>query len=195
MGMVLIGGHLGFKGLMTASEEESLPGGPGDLLRLFRNIVLATFTLELVGAAILTVYLVDTGWGLPAALGQAVFHSISAFCTGGFSTFPEGLSTYASSLTVNLVFVSLIVAGGPGFPVLVNLYRYRSVRRMSLHSKLVFTMYAILSPASILTFATLKWNHAETPGDGFLIGTSKSTRHNGRGQEDAHLEMDGTEQG
>ena len=35
------------------------------------------------------------------------------------------------------------------------------------------------SPASNLTFATLKWNHAETPGDGFLIGTSKSTRHNG----------------
>ncbi len=98
----------------------------------------------------------DTGWDLPAALGRAAFHSISVFCTGGFSTFPEGLSTYASSFTVNLVLISLIVAGGPGFPVLVNLYRYPRVRRLSLHSKLVFTMYAILSLASVLTFATLE---------------------------------------
>ncbi len=164
IGMVLIGGHLGFRGLMAAGEEASLPGGPGDLLRLARNIALATFALELAGAAVLTVYLVATGWDLPAALGQAVFHSISAFCNAGFSTFSEGLSTYAGSLTVNVVFVSLIVAGGLGFPVLVNLYRYPRVRRLSLHSKLVLTMYAILLPAGILTFAALEWNHAETLG-------------------------------
>ncbi len=50
---------------------------------------------------------------LPSALtrGRVVFHSISVFCTGGFSTFPEGLSTSAGFLTVNLVFVSLIDTG------------------------------------------------------------------------------------
>jgi trk system potassium uptake protein len=153
--MVFIGGHLGFKGLMAASEEESLPGGSGDLLRLFRNIALATFHAR-AGRRRGDTYGVPDGYGLGSAgrPGLAGFHSISAFCTGGFFTFPEGLSTYASSFTVNLVFVSLIVAGGPGFPVLVNLYRYPRVRRLSLHSKLVYTMYVILSPASVLTFAT-----------------------------------------
>ncbi len=164
MGMILVGGHLGFKGLMAASEEASLPGGPGNLLRLARNIALATFALELAGAAVLTVYLVTTGRDLPAALGHAVFHSISAFCNAGFSTFPQGLSAYAGSLTVNLLFVSLIVAGGLGFPVLVNLYRYPRVRRLSLHSKLVLTMYAVLLPAGVLSFAALEWNHAQTLG-------------------------------
>ena len=72
---------------------------------------------------------------------------------------------------MNLVMVYLIVAGGLGFPVLVNLYYYRKLRRLTLHSKLVLVATAILLVAGVLSFALLEWTNPKTLG-----GETISTR-------------------
>ena len=68
---------------------------------------------------------IKSGFGYGQGLFQAVFHAIAAFCNAGFVALPDGdLSSYAGAPSVNLSLVALIVLGGLGLPVLVNLYHY-----------------------------------------------------------------------
>lgn len=127
---------------MAADREESLPGGLGSLRRLLVTIAAATLAVEFVGAVVLLVRFPYPGFGLPEALGHAAFHAVSAFCNARFTPFPQGLSRFDSDLMMNLACIALIVLGG--FPVLVNLYRYPKVWRLTLHSKLALSTYAVL---------------------------------------------------
>ncbi len=57
-----------------------------------------------------------------------------------------------------------------GFPVLVNLYRYRQMRWVTLHSKLVLVTTAVLVLIGVLSVALLEWTNPATLG-GEPIGT------------------------
>ncbi len=85
--------------------------------RFLVAIVLLTVTVEAAGAAMLF-YLTDE------SLFSATFHSISAFCNGGFSLYSDSLSRWRDNIPVNLVLISLIVIGGLGFSVLVDIGRW-----------------------------------------------------------------------
>jgi trk system potassium uptake protein len=88
-----------------------------------------------------------------------------AFCNSGFNTLSsDGLSRYASDPFVNLALVGLIILGGLGFPVLVNLYRYRQMRRLTLHSKLVLITTAALILIGALSVAAFEWTNPATLG-------------------------------
>lgn len=163
-GAVLIGGEAGYKELMASEQEENLPGGPGNVRRLLGWITLFTLIIELAGTLVLASRLVSLGWDLPGALGHAVFNAISAFCNAGFTTFPGGLSRFDGDVVVNLAMVALILLGGLGFPVLVSLYRYPKTHCLTLHAKLVLSVYAVLVPLGVLSFAALEWTHPATLG-------------------------------
>ncbi len=87
-----------------------------------RWLIVLTFTIESVGAGLL--YL-----ALPAhfpedqALFTAVFHSISAFCNAGFSTFSDNLAGPRAQTPFIAVVAVLIVLGGLGHSVLFELFR------------------------------------------------------------------------
>jgi trk system potassium uptake protein TrkH len=104
-----------------------------------------------LGAIVLAVGFIRGGFGYGDSLFQAVFYAIMAFCNAGFTTLPNrGLSPYAGDPVVNSALITLIILGGLGFPVLVNLYRYQQIRRLTLHSKfvLVTTVALILNRGS-----------------------------------------------
>jgi len=65
---------------------------------------------------------------------------------------------------VNLALVALIILGGLSFPVLVNIYYYWQLRRLTLHSKLVLFMTAILIAVGVLSVAPLEWINPATLG-------------------------------
>lgn len=88
--------------------------------------------------------------GLFKGLYYSVFHSVSAFCNAGFDLM--GAETPFSSLTaeagnwyLNLVIMALIVIGGLGFFVWLDLLdsRFR-FKNLTLHSKIVVFMTAVL---------------------------------------------------
>ena len=66
-------------------------------------------------------FLFDYPW--LEALWHAVFHSISAFCNAGFGLLDDNLIPYQGDLLVNGTIISLIVLGGMGFPVMLDLLR------------------------------------------------------------------------
>jgi trk system potassium uptake protein TrkH len=93
-----------------------------DMRRLVNFIVLMTFLLEAAGAAVLFFSFQPVCDSTGQAVWAAVFHSISAFCNAGFSTFSNNLVGFKFDLTVNAVIGGLIVLGGIGFVVLGDFY-------------------------------------------------------------------------
>ena len=86
-----------------------------NLGRFLIEIVCWTFVIESAGAVLL--WLMD-----PVAFSpfSALFHSVSAFCNAGFSLFPNSLMGFKGNWDINLVFMVLIVVGGIGFSVFVE---------------------------------------------------------------------------
>ncbi len=92
----------------------------GAMGKFVARIVVLTLVIEAVGAV-----LIYQSWqDAPARAGRewwdAVFHSVSAFCNAGFSTFSAGLAdpAVATNRFLQTVIMLLIIAGGLGFAVL-----------------------------------------------------------------------------
>jgi trk system potassium uptake protein len=169
VGSLLIGRRMGFRDLLVVREELASPDSPRNVARLVGQVAFITFLVELVGAVALTVRFALEGHGL-GSVGLGVFHTIAAFCNAGFDIFKHGTASYAGDPTVNLTLIYLIIAGGLGFPVLVNLYHYPRVRRLTLQSKLVLIVTAVLLVVGISSVALLEWTNPRTLG-GEPLGT------------------------
>ena len=89
------------------------------------NIFGFTAFLELAGAVMIFLNIHGTiGLNLRQELFFSVFHAVSAFCNGGFSNYQDGVG--ASVLMeghcwLYIILGLLIILGGIGYPVLVNL--------------------------------------------------------------------------
>jgi trk system potassium uptake protein TrkH len=168
---VLVGQRVGFRNLLTVREELGSVDSPRNTSRLLGQIAGITLFVEAAGATLLALGFIRGGLGFGEGVFQAVFHAIMAFCNSGFDVLPSGgLPAYAGEPFVNLAIVALIVLGGLGFPVLVNLFRYRQTRRLTLHSKLVLVTTAVLVLIGVLSVALLEWTNPATLG-GEPIGT------------------------
>ena len=129
--------------------------------RLLVMIVLWTVIIEILGAILLY-----AAAPREFTFFSALFHSVSAFCNAGFSLYRDSLSHWHADWGVNLVVMLLIIAGGLGFAVVVELNgclaallrRWRSLlfkgnsgtlcqshRRLSWYSKIVlFTTFFLI---------------------------------------------------
>lgn len=171
VGAVLVGRRVGFRDLLAVREELGNVDSPRNTLRLIAQIAGITLLVEVAGLAVLAAGFLRGGLGLGESLFQATFHAITAFCNAGFVALPDGdLAPYAGNFSVNFALVALIILGGFGFPVLVNLYHYRRSRRLTLHSKLVLVTTAALIPAGVASVALLEWANPATLG-GEPLGT------------------------
>ena len=131
------------------------------LRRVTRNIVLVVFLFYLIGAGI--IFSRIHGWdgmSLSQSVWQSVFLSVSAFNNAGFSILPEspagsGLSRLATEGTLLSVLMVMIILGGIGWTVLVDMYRNRRFARFSLDTKMVIvtSVFLWIFGAIVLFFA------------------------------------------
>ena len=155
-------------------RQEAIAAGPREIIptldfrRLTIHVIGFTLAFEALGAAALTV-LWAPKFGFWGGLGHAAFHSVSAFCNAGFSTFSDSVIQFQKwPLTLGSI-MALIVIGGLGFLTLEELWmafkaRYLGrVFRLSLHSKLVLIMTALLILGGWGAFAVLEWGNALSP--------------------------------
>jgi trk system potassium uptake protein len=163
VGALLIGRRMGFRELLIVREELASPDTPRNVARLIAQVALITLLVELVGVVALTARFAIEGHGL-GSLGLGIFYSIAGFCQAGFDILEGGIVSYAGDPTVNLTLIYLIIAGGLGFPVLVNLYYYPRIRRLTLQSKLVLITTGVLLVVGISSVALLEWANPRTLG-------------------------------
>lgn len=131
-----------------------------DFRRLQRHIVLFTLGLEAVGALVLFLAW-SPRFGFGEALWHAIFHSVSAFCNAGFSTFSDSLTGFARAPVTLSVVMALIVTGGLGFLVLEELavwWRSGRTLRLSIHTRLVLVVTGVLLSAGALFYGVFEWH-------------------------------------
>ena len=88
---------------------------------LVRSIVATTLLFEITGIfLLLNTFSAQFGWS--KGLWYSIFHSISAWNNAGFSLFSDSLVSYRSSWTVNLVISALVIFGGIGYQVIIEMY-------------------------------------------------------------------------
>ncbi len=133
--MILLGKRVSFKG--REAIHDSFSHSPfKNFSGMLRAIFLLTFGVETLGALGLTLLFLRE-YPLKRSIYLAVFHSVSAFCNAGFSLFSDSLVRYQNDVGINIIFMLLIVLGGLGFLVLLDLPALFSRRRLSLHSRIV----------------------------------------------------------
>jgi trk system potassium uptake protein TrkH len=127
---------------------------------LIRNIILTTFVIEGLGYVLLRYRFKMLGvesYGFSAA-----FHTVSAFCNAGFSTFSDNLETFVGDWTINLTIIGLIVLGGIGFVVMQDVGEVfmRTKRRLSYHSRIVLIMTGTLILVGMAVFYLYEYDGA-----------------------------------
>ena len=139
-------------------------------------VIIFTFIAEAIGAGFLTNYFYRHGHSFLEALWYGIFHSISAFCTAGFSLFSDGLASFQDSKTITIVISLLSLAGGMGFIVVTDIFNriFRRTKEISYTTKII-----VLSTMAILlmgSFVILLTNPGMTPAMSlFLAITSMTT--------------------
>ena len=122
---------------------------------LARRYLVLTLGIEALGAALLAIRFIPM-YGARRGLWFAVFHAVSAFCNAGFDLFGRfsSLTGFAADPLVLLTVAALIVLGGLGFSVILEVLGNRQgFRSLSLHTRIVltFTLALLLAGAVFYT--------------------------------------------
>jgi trk system potassium uptake protein TrkH len=133
------------------------------MVKLAIHIILITFILEIIVAAILAIHW-SAIYNWKIAIYQAVFYSISAFNNSGMSLSSNSLRAYLGNPLVNICITSLSLIGGIGFTVLLDIYHNRRWKKLSLHSKLVLLTSGILLLVGFIIILSLETYNPATLG-------------------------------
>lgn len=164
--VMLLGKKIGLKERIMIQESFNQITMAG-LVRLIKNVILVTLAFEVLGGTILSLRFMQE-YPLERALAFGFFHSISAFCNAGFDLFGQvfgpyaGLTHYVGDVVVNFTVGFLIIGGGLGFPVIVELLKFPRTRKLSLHTKLVLGVTAFLIVAGAVVFFLLEMTNKNT---------------------------------
>lgn len=163
-----LGSRIGLSQRMMMASALNLPGTAG-AVRLVRHALMGTFLIEGAGALLLSTRFIPR-FGFLKGLWFSVFHSVSAFCNGGFDLMGEysgaysSLAAFRNDPVVLLTIMVLIVVGGLGFFVWEDCLQKRCWSKLSLYSKLVFLMTGGLILSGTLFFLGVEGNNPATLG-------------------------------
>ena len=139
------------------------------VVRVVRHALLGTLLIEGMGAVLLAIRFVPQ-FGLKG-VWFSVFHSVSAFCNGGFDIFGRysgaysSLASYQGDPLVLGTIMALIVIGGLGFFVWEDLIQKRCWKKLTLYSKMVLSITAALIVLGTVYFAVAEWDNPATLGE------------------------------
>lgn len=119
-----------------------------------KKVVIFTAVVESIGALLLFLFFFFEGED--NAIWLAIFHSISAFCTAGFSLFSNSFEGYAGHVGINAVISALSIIGAIGFIVLVDVWDMIRGRQENLHftSKIILKVTGLFLVTGTLFVAT-----------------------------------------
>ncbi len=159
--ILLAGMHPGFNhqsALLANYTQE----GNVDATRILKAVLPFTFILEAIGAV--AYFTQFSGMGLYDRIFCSIFQAISSFCNVGFTLFPDSLVQFQLNPVVNLTTCVLALAGGFGFLAITEVrymfdFKSRSIRKISLHTRIAISFTLIIVLTSILFFTFSEWNN------------------------------------
>ena len=159
-------GYMALSSFIILRNSPKLPNISASLLRLEFNlpdryplisfiysVFIFTILIEAIGAIFL--YIGFKNIGIEHALWAAIFHSISAFCTAGFSLFSDSMSSFNDHPIIINTILTLSILGSVGFIVLLDFWLkiIRKRKRVTLTSKIILiSTFAYILIGTILLY-------------------------------------------
>lgn len=108
-----------------------------ELETFIKHVMWFTIVIEVIGAVCL--YFIFQAAGFPETLWSAVFHSISSFCTAGFSLYNNSFEPFVGDVWLNSVVGVLSYLGAMGFIVCIDFWHMArgQVKQMTLTSRII----------------------------------------------------------
>lgn len=111
-----------------------------------KSVVLFTFIMEALGAILFFIAFKNEGMPTLEAIWSSIFHSVSAFCTAGFSLFNSGFTNYVDNHFINIIISMLAISGSLGFIVITDfgLWIKNKAHKLSFTTKIIFYGFLFL---------------------------------------------------
>lgn len=147
--------------MQEAMNSTSLQG----IVKLAKYILIFTFSIEGLGALLLSTQFIPE-FGFSKGIFYSIFHAVSAFCNAGFDLMGNfnSLINYNGNVVIISTISALIVTGGLGFYVWNEIYNYKNIKKLSLHSKLVISMTIALLVGGAILFFIFEFSNEATMG-------------------------------
>lgn len=171
--LVVLGKKITLKSRILIKESFNLSTFKG-MVMFLKRIIKVTFIIEGIGAIILSLKFIPQ-YGFIGGVFRGIFHSVSAFCNGGFDILgTNSLIDYSTDYIINITIMTLIVLGGLGFTVLIDIggfikHKIAKMRNkkvnvfvMTVHSKLAITITTILILFGALLTLIIEYNNPTT---------------------------------
>lgn len=146
-----------------------------NIYRIINLIIIYTVVVEIFGAVLYYLAWYDD-FPRFQALYLGLFHSVSTFCTAGFSLFSNSFINYNNDILVNFITFFLSIAGGIGFLVINDILSIVTNKksplkfvRLNSHSKLVIMMSLILITVGSILIIIAEAINSSSEIKGFLV--------------------------
>ena len=134
------------------------------IVKLVKYILSFTFAIEGIGALILSTQFIPK-YGFFKGIYFSIFHAISAFCNAGFDLIGDSLRPYQGNIVIILTISALIIIGGIGFAVLLDIFNASQSTRLYTHTKFVLVLTVILLVTGTVFIFIMEYNNPETIGN------------------------------
>lgn len=134
------------------------------------SVVWFSVIVEILGA--IGLFFVFRKAGVSDPFWNAVFHSVSAFCTAGFSLFPNSFEGLSNNFGLNVIISALSIIGAMGFIVCVDVWRLirGKIKHVTLTTKVILTMtFWLLVVGGILMFLSESYGGGIAPENRILF--------------------------
>ena len=162
---ILLGKKITLKDRLTLQNSMNTFSIQG-LVKMIKYIMYVAFSVQFFGILLLSTQFVPE-FGIKKGMFYSLFHSVSAFCNVGMDLFGDfkSLTEYYSNPVIIITISILVIIGGLGFTVLIELYNYREIKNISVHTKMVLFISTILIILGALFIFILEYNNPKTLGD------------------------------
>lgn len=154
--LLLLGARFGLRD-KVAIQQALDRTGMHDSAQLIRSIIAVTLIFEISGIFLLLPVFAND-YSLDRALWLAIFHSINSWNNAGFSLFRDSFIGYRTSVLLNLVVTGLIIFGGIGYGVILEMYVWLRDRLQRKPEKIIFSLnfkVATTTTLVLLVFGTI----------------------------------------
>lgn len=156
----ITGKRIGLKERLVMQEQFNQDSFAG-IVKLTKFVILFTLTSEAIGALLLSLKFIPL-YGAFKGVGYSIFHSISAFCNAGFDIIGDSMVPFVGDTLINFTIMGLIILGGLGYTVYLDIARQKSIKKLSLHTKVVLSVSLLLILLGALFIFLTEYNNPET---------------------------------
>lgn len=160
--LIMFGRKIGLKQRLLVQEAFNQTS-IGGIIKLVKTLFLFSIIIEGIAFLLLSErWVPQFGWG--RGMYYSLFHTVMAFNNAGFSIWPDNLASFIGDPVVNIVISGLFIVGGLGFTVLIDLWRKRDFRSLTLHTKLMLIGTFIINLSAMGLIFVMEYGNPKSFG-------------------------------